>query len=193
MFLNSSTFKKLLLTAGLLIVLGQGIWQLPELQDYLSPVDNVDFIFQQASKESARIKDDLGTLYERVNYLKWFQAQNGPDQRVSTDRLRAFPFSEAIRPLAPRYFWQANIHLAQKNRLRVERKLLFLQGLLKNMDKNPAVNPSQVGPAIPAKTAAVSISVKKIQQLHGQYIQYNAELIELTKQLVRLENNGYKK
>jgi hypothetical protein len=193
MSLNSLTVKKFLLTAGLLIVLGQGIWQLPELQDHFFPVDTPEFIFQQASKECSRIKDDLGTLNERVEYLTWFQAHNGPDQRVSTDRLRAFPFSEAIRPLAPRYFWHTNIRLAQKNRLRVERKLQYLQGLLKNMDKNPPVHPSQAGPAIPAKTAAVSNSITKIQHFQDQYIHYNAQLIELTKQLSWLEDNGYKK
>ncbi|MCX5888630.1 MAG: hypothetical protein NTY36_04170, partial [Deltaproteobacteria bacterium] len=80
MSLNSLTVKKLLLTAGLLIVLGQGLWQLPELQDYFSPVDNEEFIFQQADKECSRIKDDLRTLNERVDYLQWFQAHNGPDQ-----------------------------------------------------------------------------------------------------------------
>lgn len=192
MSLNSLTVKKFLLTAGLLIVLGQGVWQLPELQDYLFPVDNVEFIFQQATKECSRINNDLRTLNERVDYLKWFQAHNGPDQKIAADRLRAFPFSEAIRSLAPRYFWHTNIHLAQKNRLRVERKLLFLQGLLKNMDKNPPVHPSQAAPAIPAKTAAVSSSMKKIQHFQDQYIHYNAKLIELTKQLTWLEDNGYK-
>jgi hypothetical protein len=192
MSLNSLTVKKFLLTAGLLIVLGQGVWQLPELQDYLFPVDNEAFIFQQATKECSRINNDLRTLSERVDYLKWFQAHNGPDQKISADRLRAFPFSEVIRPLAPRYFWHTNIQLAQKNRLRVERKLLFLQGLLRNIDKNPPAHPSQAAPAIPAKTAAVSISMKQIQQLHDQYIQYNAKLIELTKQLAWLENNNYR-
>ena len=193
MSLNSVTVKKLLLTAGLLIVLGQGLWQLPELQDYLFPVENEKFIFQRASKECPRIKNDLRTLNERVDYLTWFQAHNGPDQKVSADRLRAFPFSEAIRPLAPRYFWHNNIRLAHKNRLRVERKLRYLEGLLKNIDENPPVHPSQASPAIPAKTAAVSSSMKQIQHFQDQLIDYNAKLMELTKQLARIENNGYKK
>jgi hypothetical protein len=193
MFLNSFSVKKFLLTAGLLIVLGQGLWKLPELQDYLFPVDNEKFIFQQASKECARIKDDLRTLKERVDYLTWFQAHNGPDQKVSADRLRAFPFSEAIRPLAPRYFWQVNIPLAHKNRLKVERKLRYLEGLLKNIDANSPVHPSQDSPASPAKTATVSRSMKQIQQFQDQLIDYNAKLMELTKQLAQLEDNGYKK
>jgi hypothetical protein len=193
MSLNSLTVKKLLLTAGLLIVLGQGVWQLPELQDYLFPVDHEKAILQQAKKECWRIKNDLGTLNERVDYLTWFQAHDGPDQKISAERLRAFPFSESIRSLAPGYFWQTNIRLAHKNRLRVERKLQYLQGLLKNMDKNPSVHPSQAGPAIPPKTAAVSSSVKQLQHFQDQYAHYNAQLIELTKQLDWLEDNGYKK
>jgi hypothetical protein len=193
MSLNSVTVKKLLLAAGLLIVLGQGLWKLPELQDYLFPVDNKKFVFQLARKECSRIKDDLRTLKERVDYLTWFQAHNGPDQSVSMDRLRAFPFSEAIRPLAPRYFWQVNIPLAHKNRLKVERKLRYMEGLLKNIDENSPVHPSQDRPAMPAKTAAVSGSMKQIKPFQDQCIHYNAELIELTKQLTRLENNGYKK
>jgi hypothetical protein len=193
MSLNSVTVKKLLLAAGLLIVLGQGLWQFPELQDYLFPVENLELIFWRASKECLLTKNDLRTLNVRVDYLKWFQAHNGPDQKISADRLRAFPFSECIRPLAPRYFWHTNIRLAHKNRLKVERKLRYLESLLKNIDENSPVHPSQAGPAIPAKSAAVSSSMKQIKQFQDQLIDYNAKLMELTKQLVQLENNGYKK
>jgi hypothetical protein len=193
MSLNSVTVKKLLLTAGLLIVLGQGLWQFPELQDYLFPAESVESILSLARRECLRIKDDLRTLNERVEYLTWFQAHNGPDQKISADWLGAFPFSECIRPLAPRYFWHTNIRLAHKNRLRVERKLRYLEALLKNLDTNPPVHPAQAGPAIPAKTAAVSSSMKQIKQLQDQLMDYNAKLMELTKQLAWLEDNGYKK
>ena len=192
MSLNSLTVKKYLLIAGLLIVLGQGLWQLPELQDYLSPAESVESILNRTSRECLRIKGDLRTLNKRVDYLTWFQAHNGPDQKVSADRLLAFPFSECIRSLAPRFFWHTNIRLAHKNRLRVERKLQYLEGLLKNLDTNPPVHPAQAGPAIPAKTAAVSGSMKQIKQFQDQLIEYNAKLEELTKQLARLEDNGYK-
>jgi hypothetical protein len=128
-----------------------------------------------------------------VDYLTWFQAHNGPDQKVSADRLSAFPFSESIRPLGPRYSWHTNIRLAHQNRLKVERKLRYLEGLLKNIDENSPVHPSQDSPAMPAKTAAVSSSMKQIQQFQDQFIDYNAKLMELTKQLARLEDNGYNK
>ena len=193
MSLNSVTVKKLLLTAGLLIVLGQGLWQLPELQDYLFPVDHRALTLSRASKELPRIEGDLITLNKRLDYLTWFQAHNGPDQKVSADRLRAFPFSESIRPLAPRFFWHTNIRLAHQNRLRVERKLRYLEGLLKNIDLNEPVHPSQASLEIPSKTAAVSDSIKQIQQLQDQCIHYNDKLMELTKRLAWLEHNEYNK
>jgi hypothetical protein len=193
MSLNSVTVKKLLLTAGLLIVLGQGLWQLPELQDYLSPTESVELILKRARKECLRIRDDLRTLNERVEYLKWFQAHNVPDQKVLTDWLSAFPFSEGIRIMAPEYFWHTNIHLAHKNRLKVERKLRYLEGLLKDLGENSPELSSQDSPANPAKTAAVSISKRQIKQLQDQLIDYNAKMMELSMQLARLENNGYKK
>jgi hypothetical protein len=179
----------LLLTAGLLIVLGQGLWQLPELQDYLSPVDQVEFILSRASKECSSLKADIITLNKRVDYLKWFQAHNGPEQKISAERWRAFPFSESIRSLAPRLFWDSNIRLAHKNRLKVERKLLYLDGLLKNIDANPPTHPSQGSPAI---SAAITNATKQIKQYQDQSRQYKAKLMELSQQLAGLENNGYK-
>jgi hypothetical protein len=189
MSLNSLTAKKLLLTAGLLLVLGQGLWKLPELQDYLFPAESAELILKRTSKECLRIKDDLRTLNERIDYLKWFQAHNGPDQKISSDRLRAFPFSEAIRPLAPRYFWHTNIRLAHQTRVKIERKLQYLNGLLKNIEENSPMHPDRDSPA---KTAALSGSMKHIQQLKDQCMDYNSKLMGLTMQLTWLEKNGYK-
>ena len=185
MSLNTLTIKKFLLIAGLLIVVGQGLWQLPELQDYLFPVDHEALLVSRASKECASIKGDVKTLTARVNYLQWFQAHNGPEAKISADRWRAFPFSESIRSLAPRSVWDANIRLAHKNRLKVERELLYLEALINNMDENPRVHSSHASPANPAKPAALSISTKLVQQFQEQRLHYNAELMELTKQLAR--------
>jgi hypothetical protein len=188
MALNSITVKKLLLTAGLLIVLGQGLWQLPQLQEYLFPVDHLELILGLANKESQRIKGDLITLNQRLDYLTWIQAHNGPDQKISLDRLRTFPFSECIRPLAPKYSWQTNTYLAHKTRVRVERKLRSLEGLLKNIDPNGSVHLSPAGPEIPAKTAAVADSMEQIQQLQSQYIHYQGRLMDLTRRLAWIEH-----
>jgi hypothetical protein len=147
----------------------------------------------RASRELPRIEEDLSTLSKRLDYLKWFQAHNGPYQKISADRLRAFPFSECIRSLDPRFFWDTNIRLAHQNRLRVERKLQYLESLIRNIDENSPVHPSHDSPEIPPKPGPVFNFTKQIQQFQNQWIDYNAKLIELTKQLAWLENNGYKK
>jgi hypothetical protein len=193
MSLNSATIKKFLLTAGLLIVLGQGLWQLFELDNYFFPENNEELILRQTRKECSRVEGDLEDLQARVDYLTWFQTHNGPDQKISADRLRAFPFSEAIRPLGPRFFWQTNIRLAHKNRLKVERKLLYLQSLFKNIDLNPPAPPAEAGPALPAPTAAVSSSRQQMQQFQDQCRQYDAKLIKLSQELAQLEHDGYTK
>jgi len=192
MFLKSFSVKKFLLIAGLLIVMGQGLWQLPELQDYLFPLKNEESILQQLNKECRRIEVDLIAFNKRLDYLKWFQAHNGPDQKISADRLFAFPFSESIRTMVPRYFWHINIRLARKTRLKVERRLLYVDALIQSIDRDIRVGPSLDGPLIPAEMAAQSSSMKQIKQFQGQCIHYNAELIELTKQLNLLEKNDYK-
>jgi len=191
MSLNSVTIKKILLTAGLLLVLGRGALHLPELHNYLFPAECMESVVKLVTKEFAGIKVDLGTLRQRVDYLEWFQTHNGPDLEVSATRLRAFPFSETIRLLAPGYFWQVNIILARKNQLRVERKLRYLEGLFKNIDTNAPDCRPQAGPAVPATTAAASSLRKEIQPFIAQWPIYSAQLIGLTKQLDRLENNGY--
>ena len=189
--LNSLTVKKFLLTAGILVVMGQGLWQLPELQDYLFPVENVEFILRQARKECPRIRDDLGTLNQRVDYLAWFQAHNGPNQGISADRLLSFPFSECIRPLAPNYFWKSNIRLAHQVRVKIERKLVYLDTLLKSIDRDSRGRHSYDSPVIPAKSTAIPDAIKQIQHFQDQYVHCNAKLEELTQQLNWLEKNGY--
>lgn len=194
MSLNSVTIKKFLLTAGLLLVLGQGLWQLPELQDYLFPDTNVKLMLDFARKDCQKVEANLIMLNKRIEYLKWIQAHNDPDQKVSAGPPSAFRFSEFFRPLAPKYFWHMNVFLAHKNRTRVESILRHLDVSFKSLvGEDFRVGSSQAIPAIPAKTAAVSKSMKQIQQFQNQCIEYKPKLTELTKQLTWLENNDYKK
>jgi hypothetical protein len=95
--------------------------------------------------------------------------------------------------MAPRYFWNINIRLAQKTRLKVERRLRHMEALLKIIDKEFGADSSHNSPAIPGQTAAVSGSMKQVQQFQAQWIIiYGSKLDELTKELTRLENSGYK-
>lgn len=193
MFPNSMTAKKFLLAAGLLLVLGQGLWKLPEVQDYLFPRENMELILRRAGHEWPLIEGDLTTLNERLDYLKWFQDQNGSDRKVAGSRLLAFPFSESIRPLAPKYFWQVNIILAHKTRMRTEERLRYLGAFLKGINGDFRVSATGANPANPTAMGAVPQATNQIQQLQNQCKEYNAKLMQLSEQLAWLENNGYQK
>lgn len=188
---NSLTVKKYLLTAGLLIVLGQGLWQLPELQDYLLPDKNMESILNLAHTGCEKIEHNLIMLNDRINYLKWFQTHNGHEQKVSADRLLAFPFSESIRPLSPGYIWHINIFLAHKDRMRAESRLRHLNVAFKSLiDDDFRVPPSHKSPVIPANKAVLSGPIEQIKQFQDQCVTYNTRLMKLTQQLNFLENNA---
>ncbi|HLD48164.1 MAG TPA: hypothetical protein VJA64_10080 [Desulfobaccales bacterium] len=193
MAFNSVTVKKLLLIAGLLIVLGQGLWQLPELQDHLFPVDHLELIISRARKVCSFNEGDLIAFEERLDYLTWFQAHDDPDQKVSTKWLRAFPFSETIRSLTTGFFWQLNIRLAHKSRMKVERRLRYLEPLLKSAAGDFRVGSAHDSLAIAPKPTLMDRSAKQIQQFEDQCMLYDSRLIELTKKLALIENNINKK
>jgi hypothetical protein len=192
MSMNSLRAGKFLLTAGLLLVLVQGLYQFPDLQDYLFPGSDVTLSLRTADIESHKIENGLLSLVTRVDYLRWFMAQGGPDQQFSMHRMLSSPFSESIRFLSPGYCWQANFSLAQKNRVQMERKLRYLEAMLTNLSVNLRGRSSHDNPAILPKKAAVFCSMNQIQQLQAQCMVYNSKLIEITKQLAWFENNGYK-
>jgi len=189
---NSLKAGKFLLIAGLLIVLGQGLWQLPELQDFLFPGEQMEANLQVVSEECGKIEAGLTSLKSRMDYLNWFLAHRGAVQKVSADRLLAFPFSESIRPLSPGYFWHSNIYLAQKARVNVERKLKYLGAFLKNLDSNTRLHPShQDTDKRPPQSGEVN-RLQQIQEFQRQLGGYDARLKELRERLTWLENNDSK-
>ncbi len=190
--LNSWKAGKFLLTAGLLVVLVQGLWQLPDLQDYLFPGHQLAADLQSARRECRKIGDDLIALRDRVDYLKWFLAHRGPDQKVSVNRMLSFPFSEFIRSLSPNFFWKVNVYLAQKTRVKEERRLRYLDALLNNIDLQLRQPSCPKSTAILPKNAAALSALQQIQAFQHQWSVYNVKLNELIEQLAWVENHGYK-
>jgi hypothetical protein len=192
MSMNSLRAGKFLLTAGLLLVLAKGLYQCSGLQDYLFPGGDAVLKLRRANITSDKIGADLIALRARVDYLKWLMAHGVPDQKFSIHRMLSFPFSECIRPLYPRYCWQINFYLAQKDRVNMERKLRYLEALFTNLEKKFQARSSQDNPAILLEKAAVLSSMNQIQQLQGRCRVYSSELMEITKQLTWIKNNDYK-
>ncbi len=190
--MNFSKAGKLLLTTGLLVVLAQGLWQLPELQDYLFPHQQLTAPFQPARKEYQKIQDHLTLLQERVDYLQWSLPHNGQVRRVSIDRMLAFPFSESIRPLFPGYFWHMNIYLAKREQLYVERKLNYVDALLNYLaSRTQAQSSLQDTQRLPQRPGEISLW-RQIQELQRQWVADNSKLNDLSKKLTWLANHGFK-
>jgi hypothetical protein len=182
MSVNSRKIGRFLLTAGLLVVLAQGLWQLPDLQDYISPDNHWELDLLTLNNESYKIEDGLTSLRLRVDYLKWFLEHRGPAQRVSMDWMLHFPFSESIRSFFPKFFWNLNIYLAFKNQVQLQRKLKYIDALVQyiKLNKKQKLSPN---------LNDILLNYDKFQRL---FITYHSELIKLEEQLQQLSTNSYK-
>ena len=131
MFVNSSKLGKFLLTAGLLVILAEGLWQLPDLQDYFSPDNHWESDLLSLHNESWKIENKLTSLRLRVDYLKWLLSHRDSPQPVSMDWMAHFPLFEGIKAALPTIFWNLNIYLAYKNQFQLQRKLKYIDTIVK--------------------------------------------------------------
>ena len=189
-FLKSGRF---LLTAGLLVVLAQGLWEFPSLQDYLVPDQQITSKLRSVSRECHNIETDLTSLRERLDYLKWFLADNGPDQKFSAHRMLALPFSEPLRCLSPEISWHFTMYQAKRTRVRLQNKLKLLEALLNHIDLSLRPQSPRPDTAIRAKNPDGLSFVPQIQAFQGQWLGYNSQLNQLTEQLTGLANNGHQR
>jgi hypothetical protein len=189
-FLKSGRF---LLTAGLLTVLAQGLWEFPSFQDYLVPGQHITSQLRSVGRECRNIETDLTSLQERVDYLEWFLADNGPDQKFSAHRLLALPFSESLRCLSPEISWHFTMFLAKKNRVRLQNKLKLLGALLNHIDLSLRPQSPRPDTAIRAKNPDGLSPVEQIQAFQGKWLGYNSQLSQLTEQLTGLANDNHQR
>jgi hypothetical protein len=136
MSVNSRAIGRFLLTAGLLVVMVQGLWLLPDLQDHFFPDNYWELKLQAVNNEDWHIRDGLTSLRLRIAYLEWCLAHKDSPQGFTVDWLRYFPFSESIRSFSPRFVWNLNIYLASKTQVKLQRKLKNLDALVKTMPLN---------------------------------------------------------
>jgi hypothetical protein len=190
----SITFEKagkVLLIVGLLAVLAQGLWQLPDLRDRFFSGTDLELSLQAASTESLKVEADLARLSSRLAYLEWYLATPPQDRKLTWRWLRSFPPLECLRPFFPKYFWKTNVYLAQKTRVRVERKLKYLNAVLTTIDENLSGRPEQNNPAAAPDTAAVLRAKRQIAHVRKQWESQEIKINKLAGQLTFIDNNGY--
>ena len=182
MSVKSIKLGKFLLTAGLLVILAQGLWQLPDLQNYFSPDTHWESDLLSVHNESWKIMKKLTLLRSRVDYLKWLVAHRDTPQPVSMDWMVHFPFSECIRSFSPKFFWNLNIYLAYKDKVQLQRKLKYIDALVKYIQLHNKQKFS-------VYLNEILLNKDKFQRL---FIIYNNEMIKLDEQLKVLCNYPYK-
>jgi hypothetical protein len=182
MYVNPTKLGKFLLTAGLLVILAQGFWKLPALQDYFFPDDHWESDLLSVHNESWKIENRLASLRLRIDYLKWLLAHKDTPQPVSLDWMVHFPFSECIRPVSPKFFWNLNIHLAYKNQISLQRKLKYIDALVKYIQLYDKQKFS-------VYLNEILLNKDEFKRL---FIIYNSEVNKLVEQLNEFRDNHYK-
>ena len=158
------------------MVLAQGLWQLPDLQDYFSPDDHWELDLLTLNNESYKIKDSLTSLRLRVDYLKWFLAPRDPGQPVSKNWMLDFPFSEFVRSFSPKFFWNLNIYMAFKNQVQLQRKLKYIDALVEyiKLNKKQKISPY------------LNDILQNYDEFQRRFVTYDRELTKLEEQLQQL-------
>ena len=182
MSVNSIKLGKFLLTAGLLVILAQGLWQLPDLQDYFFPDTHWESDLLSVHNASWKIANKLTSLRLRIDYLKWLLSHRETPQPVSMDWMVHFPFSECIRSFSPKFLWNLNIYIAYRNQVQLLRNLRYIDALVKYIQLHNKQKFS-------VYLNEILLNKDEFQRL---FIIYNSELINLHEQLKELRNNPYK-
>lgn len=177
---------KFLLPAGLLLVLVQGLLQVPELQDYLFPGKYFQSELQATENKCLDVEEDLISYRERVATLEGLLASKSPDRKASAARMLLSPWSEGMRYLSPGLVWKVDLYLAQRTRVKVERNLRYIGYMLRNLE--------MIKPAL-AQNNAEQVLLNPadgdpIQEIHARSQIYMREIKNLSKKLTRLEGRG---
>jgi hypothetical protein len=178
---KSRELGKFLLTASLLVVIAQGLWLLPALQDHLYPDNYWEIKLQAVNNEDWHIRDGLTSLKLRIAYLEWCLMHKGSHKGLTMDWLLQFPVSESIRSVAPKFAWNINVYLASKYQVKVQRKLKNLDALVKNI-------PQSKKQEFIRKYNNILLIDKYFEQ---KFISYNDKLNKLKNQLAKLNKICY--
>ena len=181
MSVKSTKIWRFFLTAGLLAVVVQGLWQLPDFQDYFFPDNYWVLKVQAVDNEDWLIKDGLASLRDRIDYLEWTLAHRQSPQGFSVDWMLHLPFSECIRAFSPTFAWNMNMYLAYKTQVMVQRKLKNLDALAKNIPLNKKQE-------FLFKHNNIILDNKEFEK---RFTKYNNDLNTLTNQLEQLSKIAY--
>jgi len=187
--LNPSSWGKLLLAAGLLLVFVQGLLQLYEVQNFFSPDKYHAIKLNLIRKECFKIDRGLTSLQGQLNILTRLQQPRAQPDLVPSSR----PLSDSSSLLPadgarcyPDSSWQAAIHAAKKKRVYVARKLNHLNLILQSMHRDLEAKLSDIGSGSSARKPEKEKTLEQIREIRAIWQTYNDNLNDLSIRLEKL-------
>ena len=187
--LNPSSWGRLLLAAGLLLVFVQGLLQLHEVQNFFFPNKYQAIKLDLISKEYPKIDQALTSLRDQLTILTMMQkARAKPDPVPSTRPLSASPspLPAADARGYPDSAWQAAIHAAKKKRVYAARKLNHLRLILQSMQQDLEVKLTGSGSESSARKPEMEKTLQQIRESRALWQTYDDNLNDLSIKLEKI-------
>jgi len=179
----------LLLAAGLLLVFVQGLLQLYEVQNLLSPDKYQAARLDLFKKEYLKIDQGLTSLRDQLAVLTMMQKARANSNPVPASR----PVSPVPSPLLAAdgscYLdssWQAAIHAAKKKRVYAARKLNHLGLILQSMQRDLEAQLSGLGSESSARKPWIEKTLQQIRESRALWQTYEDNLNDLSIKLNKI-------
>ena len=187
--LNPSSWGRLLLAAGLLLVFVQGLLQLYEVQNFFSPGKYQATKLNLISNEYLKIDQALTSLQNQLTSLTMMQKTRiNPDPVPSTRPLSAIPSPPPAADArgCPDSSWQAAIHAAKKKRVYAARKLNHIRLILQSMQQNLEAKLSDIGSESSARKPEMEKTLQQIRESRVLRQTYDDKLNDLSIKLEKI-------
>jgi hypothetical protein len=191
--LNPSSWGRLLLAAGLLLVFVQGLLQLYEVQNFFSPDKYQAIKLNLISEEYPKIAQALTSLQGQLTSLTMEQKARAKPGPVASTR----PLSASPSPLPaadargyPDSAWQAAIHAAKKKQVYAARKLNHLRLILQSMQQDLEVKLADIGSESSARKPEMEKTLQQIRESRALWQTYNDNLNDLSIKLTKIVECG---
>jgi hypothetical protein len=187
--LNRSSWGRLLLAAGLLLVFVQGLWQLHEVQNFFSPGAYQATKLNLFKTEYLKIDRGLTALQDQLTVLTLMQkarAHSDPDPSHRALAAVPSPLQAAPARCSPDPAWQAAIHAAKKKRVYVARKLNHLGLILQSMQQDLEAQLSDLGPESSAGKPRLEKTLEQIRESRALWQIYEDKLEDLSIKLNKI-------
>jgi len=187
--LNLSSWGPLLLAAGLLLVVVQGLLQLYAVQNFFFPDKYLAMKLNLIRKEYGKIGQGLTSLQDQLAILTKLQPSQGQSRPGPANPPPATPASPLPADgsrCSPDSEWQAALHTAKKKRVYAARKLNHLRLLLHSMQQDLEARLANLSSGSSARKPEMEKTLQQIREVRELWQAYNDNLNDLSIKLAKI-------